>query len=110
MIEAGHFHELESIVRLTLRADHRKADNPDADQEEHHEMEATFATLERETGLLPTSSEIAPSDSLQTFVFSATMSKELQGNLRKRWKPAIKKDAEKKSTLGMFASPASFER
>ncbi len=99
MIEAGHFHELENIVRLTLRVDRRNAGNLDDTPQKDHDMEMTFATLEREAGLLPTSSEIAPSESLQTFVFSATMSKELQGNLRKKRKPGIKKNADKKSTL-----------
>ena len=109
MIEAGHFHELENIVRLTSRVDRRNAGNLDDTPQKDPDMEMTFATLEREAGLLPTSSEIAPSESLQTFVFSATMSKELQGNLRKKRKPGIKKNADRKSTLGVSASYGSFE-
>ncbi|KAF8328214.1 P-loop containing nucleoside triphosphate hydrolase protein [Cantharellus anzutake] len=86
MIEAGHFHELENIVKLTVRSD---------DKEEATDVNES---LEHEAGLLPASSAIAASHSLQTFVFSATMSKEFQGNLKKRNKSGSKKHGEK-STL-----------
>jgi ATP-dependent RNA helicase DDX24/MAK5 len=68
MIEAGHFVEVENILRLTLR----------------------------ETKVVK--------DGLQTFVFSATLSKDLQRNLKKRFRPKgnkkhYKRDRTPASTL-----------
>ncbi|KAL1675974.1 P-loop containing nucleoside triphosphate hydrolase protein [Schizophyllum commune] len=59
MIEAGHFAELDNVLRLTLRAN-----KCDEDEEEEDVQ-----------------------DGLQTFVFSATLSKDLQRNLKKRKHP-----------------------
>ncbi|KAF7351230.1 DEAD-domain-containing protein [Mycena sanguinolenta] len=63
MIEAGHFAELENILRLTLRESKADQIEPDAEEEE----------LVR--------------DGLQTFVFSATLSKDLQRNVKRRSRP-----------------------
>uniref|UniRef100_D8QHD9 RNA helicase n=1 Tax=Schizophyllum commune (strain H4-8 / FGSC 9210) TaxID=578458 RepID=D8QHD9_SCHCM len=60
MIEAGHFAELDNVLRLTLRAN--KYDEREDDDENIQ-------------------------DGLQTFVFSATLSKDLQRNLKKRKAP-----------------------
>ncbi|KAG6335504.1 hypothetical protein ID866_3576 [Astraeus odoratus] len=64
MIEAGHFVEMDNILRLTIR------------QPRENQMEAEGIHHPRE--------ESVPKDELQTFVFSATLSKELQLNLKKR--------------------------
>ncbi|CAK5274662.1 unnamed protein product [Mycena citricolor] len=61
MIEAGHFAELENILRLTLR----ESKSDQIEPEEGDEPEPVH-------------------DGLQTFVFSATLSKDLQQNLKRR--------------------------
>lgn len=65
MIETGHFAELEHIVQLTQRSDRVEEDD------------ATFAAAS--TALTRT----AANEEMQTFVFSATLSKDLQANLKK---------------------------
>ncbi|GAA6059528.1 hypothetical protein JCM10212_006026 [Sporobolomyces blumeae] len=76
MIENGHFAELENIVRLTKRkAVHAESGFVD-----------DFANARGNVDL------ISPRDDMRTFVFSATMSKELQRNVKrkpgwKRWVP-----------------------
>ncbi|CAE6487667.1 unnamed protein product [Rhizoctonia solani] len=86
MVEEGHFQELDNIVKLTVR---RK------EPEEQDEMpgdpvfaEATAAAVDS----APANTE------MQTFVFSATMSKELQINLSRRSTKRKNKD-QKGSTL-----------
>ncbi|KAJ2933972.1 hypothetical protein H1R20_g3167, partial [Candolleomyces eurysporus] len=84
MIEAGHFAELENILRLTLR---------EASEEqipgEDHENEAD--------------EEVKDGNEMQTFVFSATLSKDLQRNLKKPMRPKFsskkKKQQKPASTL-----------
>lgn len=66
MIETGHFAELEHIVQLTQRSDRVE------------ENDATFAAAS--TALTRAEAR----EDLQTFVFSATLSKDLQANLKKR--------------------------
>ncbi|KAF9077000.1 P-loop containing nucleoside triphosphate hydrolase protein [Rhodocollybia butyracea] len=84
MIEAGHFAELDNILRLTLREDQNdqiQDDLPsmpvdhDADDEDNKEKVAR--------------------DQMQTFVFSATLSKDLQKNVKKRFKPKKPKNSKK---------------
>ena len=43
-------------------------------------------------------------DNLQTFAFSATMSKDFQANLKKKWRLKLALNAinEKNGTLGVF--------
>lgn len=65
MIETGHFKELEQIVRLTFR-----------EREGDRTTDPEFPSEAAETS--------AGSDTLQTLVFSATLSKDLQQNLKKR--------------------------
>ncbi|KAJ7359421.1 ATP-dependent RNA helicase [Mycena albidolilacea] len=64
MIEAGHFAELENILRLTLRESKADQIEPDAEEEDDPVR-----------------------DGLQTFVFSATLSKDLQRNVKRRSRP-----------------------
>ncbi|KAH8103065.1 ATP-dependent RNA helicase [Cristinia sonorae] len=73
MIETGHYAELDNILRLTLRvAKDDTGDNPDMSgpEEEDRAAEANVET-----------------DNMQTFVFSATLSKDLQRNLKKKQRP-----------------------
>ncbi|KAJ7269819.1 ATP-dependent RNA helicase [Mycena rebaudengoi] len=63
MIEAGHFAELENILRLTLRESKADQIEPDGDEDEPVQ------------------------DGMQTFVFSATLSKDLQRNVKRRSRP-----------------------
>ncbi|KAH7103887.1 DEAD-domain-containing protein [Auriculariales sp. MPI-PUGE-AT-0066] len=64
MIQAGHFAELDNILRLTVRVDM-------PDEEDH----AVLGTQ---------NSYRTKNDDLQTFVFSATLSKDLQHNFKRR--------------------------
>ncbi|KAJ6627886.1 P-loop containing nucleoside triphosphate hydrolase protein [Mycena sp. CBHHK59/15] len=65
MIEAGHFAELENILRLTLRESKDDQIEPAIDEEDEEPVK----------------------DRLQTFVFSATLSKDLQRNVKRRSRP-----------------------
>ncbi|KAJ7512781.1 ATP-dependent RNA helicase [Mycena galericulata] len=65
MIEAGHFAELENILRLTLRESKADQIEPTAEEEDEEPIR----------------------DGLQTFVFSATLSKDLQRNVKRRSRP-----------------------
>ncbi|KIK99198.1 hypothetical protein PAXRUDRAFT_823034 [Paxillus rubicundulus Ve08.2h10] len=80
MIEAGHFAEMDNILRLTVR------------QSKEDEIEAEGTAQEN---------GISPEDGLQTFVFSATLSKDLQRNLKRRSRPKVGKTGKSKpsSTL-----------
>ncbi|OWZ74759.1 ATP-dependent RNA helicase MAK5 [Cryptococcus neoformans Bt85] len=74
MIENGHFAELESIVKLTQRSTAQQG--PDDNDPVFEAMATLFE-------------ESAARDDMQTFVFSATLSKDLQKNLKRRstsWK------------------------
>lgn len=65
MIEAGHFAEMDNILRLTVRQSREDEIEPEGDDSQK-------------------AKDSSPEDKLQTFVFSATLSKELQHNLKKR--------------------------
>ncbi|KAF5314780.1 hypothetical protein D9611_007158 [Ephemerocybe angulata] len=82
MIEAGHFVELENILRLTLR-------------------ESTEEQIPGEDNEEPTNGQKEAGDDLQTFVFSATLSKDLQRNLKKPMRANFsrKKKAKPATTL-----------
>ncbi|KAK0237853.1 ATP-dependent RNA helicase [Armillaria nabsnona] len=69
MIENGHFAELENILRLTLRQENDER-IPGDDQESEAENK-----------------DVEESNAMQTFVFSATLSKDLQRNVKKRTRP-----------------------
>ncbi|TRM63614.1 P-loop containing nucleoside triphosphate hydrolase protein [Schizophyllum amplum] len=70
MIEAGHFAELDNVLRLTLRANKNDQIQTEGDEEDDSEED-----------------EADVQDGLQTFVFSATLSKDLQRNLKRRKPP-----------------------
>ncbi|ETW78187.1 hypothetical protein HETIRDRAFT_236608, partial [Heterobasidion irregulare TC 32-1] len=70
MIETGHFAELDNILHLTQR-----------------QFQCSFASEEiRE--------DVSANDKMQTFVFSATLSKDLQRNLKKRQKARVSKKGD----------------
>ncbi|KAI5887142.1 DEAD-domain-containing protein [Schizophyllum commune H4-8] len=72
MIEAGHFAELDNVLRLTLRANKNDQIQTEVGEEVEDEREDDDENIQ---------------DGLQTFVFSATLSKDLQRNLKKRKAP-----------------------
>ncbi|PIL23434.1 transporter [Ganoderma sinense ZZ0214-1] len=86
MIETGHFAELDNILRLTLR----KSDGDVIDSADK---------LEEESDAEDTKEGVRAGE-LQTFVFSATLSKDLQKNLKRRNRPkGTKKNQKPASTL-----------
>ncbi|KAF8965062.1 DEAD-domain-containing protein [Flammula alnicola] len=92
MIEAGHFAELENILRLTLLEAQ--------DEEIPDENDPAFGDKQEEEE--DTKERIK--DGLQTFVFSATLSKELQRNVKKKFRPKgtkkhYKRDEKPATTL-----------
>ncbi|EJC98248.1 DEAD-domain-containing protein [Fomitiporia mediterranea MF3/22] len=83
MIETGHFAELDNIIRLTTR------------QSKSTETDEAFMFGETETrGKNDESNEETP---MQTFIFSATLSRDLQQNLKK-WKRISNKVTKKGTT------------
>ncbi|KAF8505085.1 ATP-dependent RNA helicase [Hysterangium stoloniferum] len=70
MVEAGHFQELDNILKLTARS---TVDNVDPDDP----LPPADLTFE------DTVTASQTNESLQTFVFSATMSKDLQRDLKR---------------------------
>ncbi|WWC66623.1 uncharacterized protein I206_100526 [Kwoniella pini CBS 10737] len=85
MIENGHFAELENIVKLTQRSGAASHGPDDADP--------VFAQL----STLLEDSEAR--DDMQTFVFSATLSKDLQQNLKRKQYNRGKGKGKRSSTL-----------
>lgn len=89
MVEAGHFAEMDNILRLTIRK---------SQEDEIEPPEALGDSLDAHTGAETT--EVAPVDVLQTFVFSATLSKDLQKNLKRSYRQkGYKKLSKPASTL-----------
>lgn len=86
MVEAGHFAEMDNILRLTIRQSQEdEIEPPEApgDSLDHKGAENTEAV-----------------DTLQTFVFSATLSKDLQKNLKRIYRQkGYKKSSKLASTL-----------
>ncbi|KAG8687963.1 ATP-dependent RNA helicase [Ceratobasidium sp. 395] len=72
MVEAGHFQELDNIVKLTARKQQPEA--PDELEDDPIFAAASAAAVET----------LPANEKMQTFVFSATLSKELQVNLSRR--------------------------
>ena len=89
MIETGHFAELDNIVRLTSREFQNAISDPDFDKSKSGETEP------------PADLDGQEDHQLQTFVFSATLSMDLQRNLKKRQRYNPKKKHTPASTLGM---------
>ncbi|OAV96387.1 hypothetical protein PTTG_04042 [Puccinia triticina 1-1 BBBD Race 1] len=79
MIEKGHFEELEKILKLTKRPKQRRArqenGEEDDDQDEEWEDEWTSKASNADNFI---------KEKIRTMVFSATMDKNLQINLKKR--------------------------
>ncbi|KAH9478349.1 ATP-dependent RNA helicase MAK5 [Psilocybe cubensis] len=75
MIEAGHFVELENILRLTLQ-ESEDDQIPDEFEQKIGDPEEQEEDAKKDI-----------KDSLQTFVFSATLSKDLQRNVKKKFRP-----------------------
>ncbi|KAF8171500.1 ATP-dependent RNA helicase [Pholiota molesta] len=95
MIEAGHFAELENILRLTLEES--------KDEEIPDENSADSKLIDMEVDDEDTK-PIIVKDGLQTFVFSATLSKDLQRNVKKKFrskgnKKHYKRDQKPATTL-----------
>ncbi|KAF4618627.1 hypothetical protein D9613_010108 [Agrocybe pediades] len=91
MIEAGHFAELENILRLTLLESQDEYIPGDEEQPLGDQNEE----VDTKEGV---------KDGLQTFVFSATMSKDLQRNVKKKFRPKgnkkhYKRDQKPATTL-----------
>ncbi|KAL1949173.1 hypothetical protein VTO73DRAFT_10979 [Trametes versicolor] len=82
MIESGHFAEMDNILRLTLRKQDDEIIEP-----------------ENQEGEAEDSKEDVRAGELQTFVFSATLSKDLQKNLKKRTHGRRRKNEKPASTL-----------
>lgn len=115
MIEAGHFDEVENILRLTLR------ETMLVSILLSRILGLTMSPRSRDDQILTDFDDIPGSqveqdedeeerikDGLQTFVFSATLSKDLQRNLKKWFRPKGNKKHYKRgstpaSTLGMRA-------
>lgn len=116
MIETGHFAELDNIIRITSRqfktaesdpdfASNTKTKNKKGEGEEPVES-AIEDTKEREEA-----ENDEEATRLQTFVFSATLSKDLQQNLQRRKRPVFKKKAkaaQKSSTLDELLEKLDF--
>ncbi|KAL9710285.1 ATP-dependent RNA helicase [Leucoagaricus gongylophorus] len=85
MIEIGHFDELENILRLTLR------ENPDDG------ISIDYPSMIGDTN--DDDRKPSASGGLQTFVLSATLSKDLQCNLKKRTWPKSNKKRRKKDDI-----------
>jgi ATP-dependent RNA helicase DDX24/MAK5 len=99
MIETGHFAELDNILRLTLRQY----------QSVLYPTYLSYSSCwrgseDQHDPLLENGPEACKGrDDLQTFVFSATLSKDLQRNLRRRAKPRKStKNSKPLTTLGRF--------
>ncbi|KAG1862732.1 ATP-dependent RNA helicase [Suillus subalutaceus] len=89
MVEAGHFAEMDNILRLTIRK---------SQEDEIEPPEAPGDSLDAHQGAENT--EVTPVDALQTFVFSATLSKDLQKNLKRSCRQkGYKKSSKPASTL-----------
>ncbi|KAF8592186.1 DEAD-domain-containing protein [Ramaria rubella] len=91
MVEAGHFQELEGILRMTARPP------PDMD------MDAVEGVSQDPPAPAGVDTEVSQgrNDTMQTFVFSATMSKDLQRDLKRNGgrHKATRRKGENASTL-----------
>ncbi len=120
MIEHGHFAELDNILRLTLREmqyvfqlsighalpiGRFREDQIDAQFNDDPEAAAKNDDTQHDT---------TRTDGMQTFVFSATLSKDLQRNLKKRQKyfknTSRRKKQEPASTLGTSTTVLQYSR
>lgn len=109
MIETGHFQELENIFKITNRAIEscvRLGSNYGSDiKYQLGDREATDDDLVDDPifkALEARNSE--PNDELQTLIFSATLSKDLQRNLRRRQKGNVKHKKNNKKAISTLGS------
>ncbi|KZT69924.1 DEAD-domain-containing protein [Daedalea quercina L-15889] len=91
MVETGHFAEMENILRLTLRQNKDDEIEPEPATELRAGDEGVGEAEDDKAGV--------KDGEMQTFVFSATLSKELQKNLKKRSRPIKNKKGKPASTL-----------
>ncbi|SPO20808.1 related to MAK5 - ATP-dependent RNA helicase [Ustilago trichophora] len=80
MVEVGHFAEMEHILNLVNRSE-AKRPSEGKDGQQHGGSDESESESEVE------SHGVKPNSSMQTFIFSATLSKALQINLKRRRKP-----------------------
>ncbi|SYW81348.1 related to MAK5 - ATP-dependent RNA helicase [Ustilago bromivora] len=82
MVQVGHFAEMEHILNLVNRTEARHpVQGKDGQQHQpHHHQSDSESEREMQTH------RVKPSCNMQTFIFSATLSKTLQINLKKRRK------------------------
>lgn len=85
MVEAGHFAEMDSILRLTIRK---------SQEDEIEPPEVPGVSLDHKGA-----ENTEAVDELQTFVFSATLSKDLQKNLKRNYRQKGYKKSKLASTL-----------
>ena len=78
MVEVGHFAEMEHILNLVNRSEAKHPSEGKAGQQSEESDEDASAEVETHG--------VKPNSNMQTFVFSATLSKALQVNLKKRRK------------------------
>lgn len=91
MIETGHFVELESIVALTHRSSQTTAGS------QSNAKPRPGSTAEEDLKFVKVSEKAMARENMQTFVYSATLSKELQRNL-KRFSGKPREGKKKKAT------------
>jgi len=96
MIETGHFVELESIVALT----HRSTQTTSGSQSDAKPKPGS--TAEEDLKFVTVSQKEKARESMQTFVYSATLSKELQRNLKKFSGKPREGKKKKGTTLGKW--------
>ncbi|EIW78544.1 P-loop containing nucleoside triphosphate hydrolase protein [Coniophora puteana RWD-64-598 SS2] len=103
MIETGHFAELDNILRLTIRQSEEDQIEPEHEggssgDEGDNDQSGNAGTV---AGATPSIAGTNQENGMRTYVFSATLSKDLQQNLKKRRRPKVGKKAKQKpaSTL-----------
>ncbi|SPO19889.1 related to MAK5 - ATP-dependent RNA helicase [Ustilago trichophora] len=81
MVEVGHFAEMEHILNLVNRSEAKRPSEGKDGQQHGGSDECDESESEVE------SHGVKPNSNMQTFIFSATLSKALQINLKRRRKP-----------------------
>ncbi|TKY90475.1 hypothetical protein EX895_000473 [Sporisorium graminicola] len=79
MVEVGHFAEMEHILNLVNRSEAKRPSEGKDGQQQHAGSDADEESEVETHG-------VKPNSQMQTFVFSATLSKALQINLKRRRK------------------------
>jgi ATP-dependent RNA helicase DDX24/MAK5 len=101
MIETGHFAELDNILRLTLCDSRFVYIITFVTNCVLNEMTREDDEMDSESGVKPDkNSKGETASALQTFVFSATLSKDLQRNVKRSSRVKHKKNTKASSTLG----------